>query len=112
MISKYPLHNPTQMIRSELIAKLADKHFQLKLADVELAVKTILEDLANRLAKGGRVEIRGFGSFSVHTRPLRLGRNPRTGEAVKVPERTALNFRAGTELKERVNIESENKETA
>lgn len=92
------------MIRSELITKLADEHSQIKHADVELSVKTILKALANRLAKGGRVEIRGFGSFSVHTRPPRLGRNPRTGVEVKVPEKTALNFKMGNELRERVNV--------
>ena len=77
--------------------------------DVQLAVKTIIDSLANSLAKGGRVEIRGFGSFSVRTRPARKGRNPKTGEEVKVPERAALKFRAGTELRERVNIEKLNK---
>jgi len=91
------------MTRSELIAKLAEKHPQLTASDVQLAVKTIIDSLANSLAKGGRVEIRGFGSFSVRTRPARLGRNPMTGEKVQVPERAALYFRPGTELRERVN---------
>jgi len=94
------------MIRSELIAKLAEKHPQLTASDVQLAVKNIIDSLANSLAKGGRVEIRGFGSFSVRTRPARKGRNPKTGEEVKVPERAALKFRAGTELRERVNKEA------
>lgn len=93
------------MIRSELTSLLADKHPQLTASDVELAVKTIMDSLANRLAQGGRVELRGFGSFSVRTRPARLGRNPRTGEEVKVPEKSVLNFKPGTELRERVNVE-------
>ena len=91
------------MIRSELITKLADKQPQLTASDVELAVKTIIDSINNQLAKGGRVEIRGFGSFSIRTRPARLGRNPRTGEKVQVPERATLYFRPGTELRERVN---------
>jgi len=94
------------MIRSELISILAEKHPQLTASDVELAVKNIIDSLANSLAKGGRVEIRGFGSFSVRIRPARLGRNPKTGEEVQVPERATLYFRPGTELRERVNKEA------
>ena len=94
------------MIRSELISNLAEKHPQLTASDVELAVKNIIDSLANSLAKGGRVEIRGFGSFSVRIRPARLGRNPKTGEEVQVPERATLYFRPGTELRERVNKEA------
>jgi len=92
------------MIRSELVSNLAIKHPQFTASDVELAVKTIVDSLANRLAKGGRVEIRGFGSFSVRIRPPRLGRNPSTGEEVNVPEKRVLHFRPGTELRERVNV--------
>lgn len=103
--AKYPLHNPTQMIRSELISNLADKHPQFTASDVGLAVNTILDSIVNRLAQGCRVELRGFGSFSVRTRPARLGLNPRTGEKVQVPEKNVLNFRPGTELRERVNVE-------
>jgi len=106
MIGKYPLHNHPQMIRSELITKLADKHSQIKLSDVELAVKILIDSIANHLVRGARVEIRGFGSFNVHTRPPRLGRNPKTGEEVIVPEKNVLNFKAGNELRERVNKES------
>jgi len=94
---------PLKMIRSELISRLADKHPQYNASDVELAVKTIIDSIVNHLAKGDRVELRGFCSFNVHTRQPRLGRNPRTGEEVQVPEKAVLNFRAGTELKERVN---------
>jgi len=75
------------MLRSELIAKLVAKHPQLTTSDVELAVKTVIDSIINQLANGGRFEIRGFGSFSVRTRYARLGRNPKTDEEVKVPER-------------------------
>jgi len=97
------------MIRSELIASLAEKHPQLTASDVQLSVKTIIDSINNQLAKGGRVEIRGGCSFNVHNRPPRKGRNPKTGEEVKVPERATLKFRAGIELRERVNIEKLNK---
>jgi len=97
------------MIRSKLISLLADKHPHLTTSDVELAVKTILDSLANQLAQGDRVELRRFGSFSVHTRPPRLARNPKTGEEVQVPEKAVLNFRAGIELRERVNVEQVDK---
>jgi integration host factor subunit beta len=103
--TKYPNHNPPQMIRSELVSNLAIKHPQFTASDVELAVKTIMDSLVNRLAQGDRVELRGFGSFSSYTRPPRLGRNPRTGEIVPVPEKRVLYFRQGTELRERVNVE-------
>lgn len=96
------------MIRSELTSKLAAQQPQLTASDVELAVKTIIDSIINQLGQGDRVELRGFGSFSIHTRPARLGRNPRTGEEVHVPEKAVLNFRAGTELRERVNVEPVN----
>ncbi len=91
------------MIRSELISNLAHKHTQFTTSDFELAVKTIIDSILNQLAQGDRVELRGFGSFSVRTRPARLGLNPRTGEKVQVPEKAVLNFRPGVELRERVN---------
>ena len=94
---------PLKMIRSELIASLAAKHPQLTASDVQLAVKTIIDSIINQLADGGRFEIRGFGSFSIRTRPARQGRNPMTGEKVQVPERAAVYFRAGNELRDRVN---------
>jgi integration host factor subunit beta len=93
------------MTRSEIISLLADKHPNLTASDVELVVKTVIDSIGNHLIKGGRVEIRGFGTFSVRTRPPRLGRDPRTGEKVHVPEKSVLNFRPGTELRERVNVE-------
>jgi len=107
-IVKNPHFAQALMIRSELISNLADKHPQFTASDVELAVKTIIDSLANQLAKGGRVEIRGFGSFSVRTRPPRLGHNPKTGEKVQVPEKRVLYFRPGNELRERVNVERDN----
>jgi integration host factor subunit beta len=93
------------MTRSELISHLADKHSHLTASDVALAVKTVMDAIGNHLAQGGRVEIRGVGSFSVRTRPPRLGRDPRTGEKVHAPEKRVLYFRPGTELRERVNVE-------
>jgi len=94
------------MIRSELIASLAEKHPQFTTSDVQLAVKTIIDSINNQLGKGSRVEIRGLCTFSVRIRPARQGRNPRTGEKVHVPERATLYFRPGTELRERLNKES------
>jgi integration host factor subunit beta len=93
------------MTRSELISLLADKHLQFTASDVELAVNTVIDSISNHLVKGGRVEIRGVGSFSARTRPPRLGHDPRTGEKVHVPEKRVLYFRPGTELRERVNVE-------
>ena len=92
------------MISSKLTSLLADKHPQLTTSDVELAVKTIIDSITNQLAQGGRVELRGLCTFSVRTRPARLGLNPRTGEKVQVPEKCFLYFRPGTELRERVNV--------
>lgn len=90
--------------RSELIAKLASRFPQLTQADADLSVKTILDAISIRLAQGGRAEIRGFGSFSVHSRPPRLGRNPKTGERAPVPEKIVPHFKAGVELRARVNV--------
>jgi integration host factor subunit beta len=91
------------MTRSELIQRLSEKFSQLLLADIEVSVKAILESISDKLAKRGRVEVRGFGSFSVHVRPPRRGRNPKTGERVDVPEKAVPHFKAGVELRERVN---------
>ncbi|MGB8517225.1 MAG: integration host factor subunit beta [Gallionella sp.] len=90
------------MTRSELIARLAELHPQLLSTDSELVVKTILEAMSNTLARGGRIEIRGFGSFSLNYRPSRLGRNPKTGASVKVPAKYTPHFKAGKEMRERV----------
>lgn len=91
------------MTKSELIASLAARYPQLVAKDAELAVKTILEAMAVSLAQGQRIEIRGFGSFSLNYRPPRTGRNPKTGTKVSVPEKHVPHFKAGKELRERVD---------
>ena len=91
------------MIKSELIARLAQRYPHLYHRDVERIVTTVLDGISKALADGKRVELRGFGAFSVKVRPARLGRNPRTGEAVKVDEKRAPFFRTGKELRERLN---------
>jgi integration host factor subunit beta len=91
------------MTRSDVIQQLSRRFPQLTIADVNISVVTILDAISQRLSEGGRAEIRGFGAFSVNIRPSRVGRNPRTGEKVKVPEKQAPHFKAGKELKERVN---------
>jgi integration host factor subunit beta len=91
------------MTRSDLIAKLAEQHSQLLAKDAEFAVKVILDALSATLSRGGRVEIRGFGSFGLNYRPPRQGRNPKTGDKVKVPAKYVPHFKAGKELRERVS---------
>ena len=91
------------MTRSELIEQLALKHPPLTAPDVELAVRYILDGIAMALGNQGRVEIRGFGSFVINHRPPRTGRNPKTGEAVRIPAKGVPHFRTGKELAERVN---------
>lgn len=91
------------MTKSELIERLSLKYPHLKAQDVEETVKLILEKVCQSLEKGDRVEIRGFGSFSSHYREARTGRNPKTGDSVKVPAKSIPYFRAGKELRERVD---------
>jgi integration host factor subunit beta len=91
------------MTRSDLIARLAERHQQLLAKDAELSVKVILDTLAGTLARGGRIEIRGFGSFSLNYRPPRIGRNPKSGDRVQVPAKHVPHFKAGKELRERVD---------
>ena len=91
------------MTKSELIERIAQKQTQLAYRDVELAVKTVLEHMAERLANGERIEIRGFGSFSLHYRPGRVGRNPKTGTPVSLPAKHVPHFKPGKELRERVD---------
>lgn len=91
------------MTRSDLIQRLSTSFPQLTAADVKMSVQLILGDLSNALAKRGRAEIRGFGSFTVNCRPPRSGRNPKTGESVKVPAKDVPHFKAGKELRERVD---------
>ncbi|MBX9575577.1 MAG: integration host factor subunit beta [Caulobacteraceae bacterium] len=91
------------MIKSELIEKLAAENRHLTHGEVERVVNVILGGMTDALAEGGRVEIRGFGAFSVRDRPARAGRNPRTGEAVDVPAKSVPFFKSGKELRERLN---------
>jgi integration host factor subunit beta len=91
------------MTKSELIARLAVRYPQLVAKDAELAVKTMLDMMAKSLSQGQRIEIRGFGSFSLNYRPPRNGRNPKTGEKVTVEEKYVPHFKAGKELRERVD---------
>ena len=90
------------MTRSELIIRLAAHFPQLTTKDAELSVKAILEGMSEALAKGNRIEIRGFGSFALNYRPPRNGRNPKTGETVPVPAKKVPHFTPGKELRERV----------
>lgn len=91
------------MLRSALVAKLQEEFRTLKAADVERAVDVFLDEIAEALAAGGRVELRGFGAFSVRTRDARVGRNPRTGDAVKVDAKKVPFFKPGKELRLKVN---------
>lgn len=91
------------MTKSELIELLAVKQKHLTYKDVEFACKTIIEHMATTLASGERIEIRGFGSFSLHYRPPRVGRNPKTGEAVPLAGKYVPHFKPGKEMRERVN---------
>ena len=92
------------MTKSELIEAIALKHTQLSQKDIDLSVKTILEQMAQSLEEGDRIEIRGFGSFALHYRPPRKGRNPKTGDPVKLPEKYVPYFKPGKELRDRVNM--------
>ncbi|SET19751.1 integration host factor subunit beta [Oceanicella actignis] len=91
------------MIRSELIQRLTEENPHLYHRDVERIVATVFEEITRALADGDRVELRGFGAFSVKTREARMGRNPRTGESVAVPEKRVPFFRTGKELRLRLN---------
>ncbi len=91
------------MTKSELIEALSRKLDHLAYRDIELSVKSLLEMMSHSLATGERIEIRGFGSFSLHHRPARVGRNPKTGEAVALPAKHVPHFKPGKELRERVD---------
>jgi integration host factor subunit beta len=95
--------NARSMMKSELIERIARKQSHLAYKDVELAVKSLLEQMSNSLSNGERIEIRGFGSFSLHYRPPRAGRNPKTGDSVSLPGKHVPHFKPGKELRERVN---------
>lgn len=89
--------------KSELIERIVDRQSQLSVKDVELAIKTMLDHMAQSLAEGERIEIRGFGSFSLHYRSARVGRNPKTGESVELDGKYVPHFKPGKELRESVN---------
>lgn len=91
------------MTRSDLVARLAERFGQLTHRDTESAVKIVLDAMADALARGHRIEIRGFGSFSINRRPPRVGRNPRSGEQVVVPEKLVPHFKPGKALREAVD---------
>ena len=91
------------MLRSELVTRLQEEFQPMKATDVEGAVDIVLEELSKALAEGGRVELRGFGAFSVRNREARTGRNPRTGAAVKVSAKRVPFFKPGKELRLKVN---------
>ena len=91
------------MTKSELIARLAERYPQLVAKDADFAVKTILDAMADALSTGQRIEIRGFGSFSINRRPPRMGRNPRSGESVHIPEKRVPHFKPGKALREAVD---------
>jgi integration host factor subunit beta len=96
------------MTKSELIERIAAKQPQLSVKDIELAVKTVLEHMSQTLASGERIEIRGFGSFSLHYREPRQGRNPKTGDTVELEGKHVPHFKPGKEMRERVNQSIQN----
>ena len=92
------------MLRSELVEALAERNKSLLATDVEKVVDVILEEIAKALERGDRVELRGFGAFSVRARGERVGRNPRTGDEVAVPNKVVPYFKTGKELRDRLNV--------
>ena len=94
------------MVKSELIARLAEMNPHLYQRDIERIVSTIFEEISRALARGDRVELRGFGAYSVKRRAARMARNPRTGEAVTVSEKHVPFFKTGKELRQRLNGQS------
>jgi len=91
------------MTKSELIEKITERQVQLPAKDVELAVRLMLEYLSTALSSGERIEVRGFGSFSLHYRESRVGRNPKTGESVQLAGKYVPHFKPGKEMRDRVN---------
>lgn len=102
------------MTKSELIERIAARQQQLSSKDVELAIKTMIEQMAETLAQGSRIEIRGFGSFSLHYRAPRIGRNPKTGESVGLAGKHVPHFKPGKALRDRVNdaLDAERRQAA
>ena len=90
------------MTRSDLIAELAARFPKLMTKDAEVSVKEILDAIGQSLVRGDRVEIRGFGSFGLNSRPARIGRNPKTGEKVQVPPKYVPHFKAGKDMRDRI----------
>ena len=95
------------MTRSDLVEELANRFSQLTHRDAEHAVKTILDAVSDALVRGHRIEIRGFGSFSINHRPPRMGRNPRSGESVAIPEKRVPHFKPGKALREAVDARTQ-----
>jgi integration host factor subunit beta len=93
------------MTKSDLVKRLAAANPHLYLRDVERIVATVFDEISAALSRGDRVELRGFGAFSVRPRNARLGRNPRTGDEVTVPDKAVPHFKTGKELRERLNID-------
>lgn len=91
------------LTKSDLIESLARSQGHLAYKDVELAVKSLIEMMSNALSSGERIEIRGFGSFSLHYRPPRIGRNPKSGDKVELPGKYVPHFKPGKELRDRAN---------
>jgi len=91
------------VVKSELVRALNEKLPELQIRDVELALNCILGQIADALAQGERIEIRGFGSFDLHRRPPRLARNPKTGEGINLPAKVAIHFKPGKEMRVRVD---------
>ena len=104
-VGKWPIPSAEKksMTRSELIELIASQQSQLSTKDVELAVKLMIDHMAETLSSGERIEIRGFGSFSLHYREPRQGRNPKTGDSVELEGKHVPHFKPGKELRERVN---------
>ena len=96
------------MTKSELIERIAAVQGQLSAKDVELAVKCMIEQMGQSLSSGDRIEVRGFGSFSLHYRPARMGRNPKTGDSVSLSGKYVPHFKPGKELRDRVNNSLQN----
>jgi integration host factor subunit beta len=103
VISRVAAGHAQAMTRSDLVEELAARFSQLTHRDAEYAVKTILDAMSEALVRGHRIEIRGFGSFSINRRPPRMGRNPRSGESVHIPEKRVPHFKPGKALREAVD---------
>jgi len=96
------------MNRADLINRLAYRHPQLQSKDTDIAVRIVIDAITNTLSNGGRIEIRGFGSFALNYHPPRNARNPKSGAAVKIPAKYVPHFKAGKELRERVDYDQKN----